>query len=252
MFAGMDSQGEESEDESDDNGTKPDESNVEQVNPGGDDWDKEWDRLVQPRRMVSVKPAKVKLLQKEGNLKGKAKQRVELSDEDSDSELDFSDSQSGGNVGEFCYHYILPFIIDFHHLAFDIPLVTQVVNQVTPKCTYKQGFLTIWSNISFEALHEKLATKFNVYPGSLKLQWSLDPKLETVSDLLSMEDLKDLIDRVRPLIILPLTAKGVPSKVAMKKISIYILNAAEPLADASNGFEPIGKVSEPETWQYHT
>jgi hypothetical protein len=128
--------------------------------------------------------------------------------------------------------------------------VTQAVNQVTPKLTYKQGFLTIGSNISFEALHEKLAAKFNVYPGSLKLQWSLDPKLETVSDLFSPEDLKDLVDCVRPLIVPPLTAKGVPSKAAMKKISVYVLNAAEPPADASNGVEPIGKVSE-HTSQYH-
>jgi hypothetical protein len=246
MFAGMDPEGEEFEDESDDNDLdtdlESDESNPTQLDLGGHDWAEELDKTNHSKRKVSVKSANVML-----PLKGKARKTV-VSGGDLD-ELDLSDSPSVGNVGRFRYHDILPSVIDFHHLGFDIPLVTQAVNQVTPKLMYKQGFLTIRSNVSFEALHEKLAAKFNVYPGSLKLQWSLDPKLETISDLLCAEDLKDLIDRVRPLIVPPLTAKGVPSKAAMKKISVYILNAAEP-TEASNGIEPIGKVSEHKS-RYH-
>jgi hypothetical protein len=99
MFAGMDSEGEEFEDDSDEN-AKSDESDAERLDPGSDDWDKEWDKVVQPRRDVSVKPAKAKL-PKGGNLKGMTRKRVEVSDKDSD-ELDLSDSQSGGNIGEFC------------------------------------------------------------------------------------------------------------------------------------------------------
>lgn len=83
MFAGMDSEGEEFENESDDNNLdtdlESDESNPMQLDLGGHDWAE--DKTIHSRRKVSVKSAKVKLL-----LKGKAQKMVD--------ELDLSDSPS--------------------------------------------------------------------------------------------------------------------------------------------------------------